>query len=226
MAPPLQKLRGFRHGIPGGFVIGRLGSGRGHPQLLPISPDGGIRINPGNPSGGTTGGNGSSAGALLAALDTISSTHGAILFRAATAWDDLPPGTAKYFLRTAGTGADPAWISSAYDIALFLTGTPAISSLLWQFVAARAFTLADDFSGSRAYFNTAPSGGSVVLDVKRNGGSIGSITFGSGSNTATFSTTGSGVESFSAGDRLSVHSPSDMRSSSDLSVTFNGVRND
>ena len=46
---------------------------------------------------------------VQAILDVISSTQGAILFRGATDWQALAPGTAGQFLQTAGAGADPAW---------------------------------------------------------------------------------------------------------------------
>jgi len=42
-------------------------------------------------------------------LDQIDDTHGAILFRGASAWEVLAPGTAGYFLKTNGPGADPEW---------------------------------------------------------------------------------------------------------------------
>jgi len=58
-------------------------------------------------------------------LDTdISTTRGAFIFRGATAWGQIPPGTAGDFLRTSGTGADPAWVPiSVSDIdGITLTG--------------------------------------------------------------------------------------------------------
>lgn len=42
-------------------------------------------------------------------LDSISSTHGTVLFRGAAAWQALAPGTPGHFLKTNGAGADPAW---------------------------------------------------------------------------------------------------------------------
>ena len=48
---------------------------------------------------------------LSAALDTISSTRGTVLYRGASGWAALPPGTAGQFLKTNGAGADPAWAS-------------------------------------------------------------------------------------------------------------------
>lgn len=46
-----------------------------------------------------------------AILDVISSTQGAILYRGATEWEALAPGTAGQILQTGGAGADPSWIT-------------------------------------------------------------------------------------------------------------------
>lgn len=42
-------------------------------------------------------------------LDQITTTQGSILYRGATAWAALAPGTAGQYLQTAGAGADPLW---------------------------------------------------------------------------------------------------------------------
>lgn len=44
-----------------------------------------------------------------AVLDGISSTRGTILYRGASGWAALSPGTSGNFLKTNGAGADPAW---------------------------------------------------------------------------------------------------------------------
>lgn len=45
-------------------------------------------------------------------LDWIGSTRGQILFRGASGWSVLSPGTAGYLLSTGGAGADPSWVVS------------------------------------------------------------------------------------------------------------------
>lgn len=50
---------------------------------------------------------------LSAVLDGISSTRGTILYRNATIWVALPPGTAGYVLQTGGAGADPSWVAQS-----------------------------------------------------------------------------------------------------------------
>ena len=49
-------------------------------------------------------------GTLTALLDTLfSSSRGSILYRGASAWLALAPGTAGHRLQTNGAGADPSW---------------------------------------------------------------------------------------------------------------------
>lgn len=45
-------------------------------------------------------------------LDWIGSTRGQILFRGASGWSVLSPGTAGQVLSTGGAGADPSWVAS------------------------------------------------------------------------------------------------------------------
>lgn len=45
-------------------------------------------------------------------LDGISNTQGSILYRGASAWTALSPGTAGQVLSTGGAGANPSWVSS------------------------------------------------------------------------------------------------------------------
>lgn len=47
-----------------------------------------------------------------AILDAISTTHGAVLFRGASDWQALAPGSAGQVLGTNGPGADPAWVAN------------------------------------------------------------------------------------------------------------------
>lgn len=42
-------------------------------------------------------------------LDLISNVQGSIIYRGATEWVALPPGTAGQVLSTGGTGANPSW---------------------------------------------------------------------------------------------------------------------
>lgn len=89
---------------------------------------------------GLTGGGDLSADRTLtvdeqAVLDAIATTQGAVLYRGATDWAALAPGTAGQVLQTGGTGANPSWATASGgggDRTLLATLTPAsgvISSL-------------------------------------------------------------------------------------------------
>jgi hypothetical protein len=51
--------------------------------------------------------------ALSAILDGISSTRGSVLYRGASGWAALAPGTAGQVLQTGGPGADPSWVAQS-----------------------------------------------------------------------------------------------------------------
>jgi hypothetical protein len=57
------------------------------------------------------GNGGTGATSLSAALDSFSSSQGSVLYRNATQWVALSPGTAGQFLTTQGAGANPNWSS-------------------------------------------------------------------------------------------------------------------
>jgi hypothetical protein len=109
-----------------------------------------------------------------------------------------------------------------HDIHHFFAGTPTVSVTAFAVVAGTDFTLPTSLTDSAAYAEIAPSGGSVVFDVQKNGVSIGSVTFASGSNTATF--TFAADVSFANGDVLSIVSPSNLRSMANISFTFSALK--
>ena len=68
-------------------------------------------------------------------LDEITTTQGSILYRGASAWSALGPGTSGQFLQTGGTGANPSWAtptggSSAWTL-VDQTGAAASGSSTW-----------------------------------------------------------------------------------------------
>ena len=46
-------------------------------------------------------------------LDLIGSTRGSLLYRGASQWSALTPGTAGFFLQSQGAGADPIWAAAS-----------------------------------------------------------------------------------------------------------------
>ena len=127
-------------------------------------------------------------------------------------------GTANMLWRMGGNGFE--------EISHFEIGTPAINTTIYQKVITRACALDDEFVGSEAFAGTAPSGGSVVFNVQKNGSTIGTITFASAATTATFATTGSVVETLAVGDRISIDTPGDLRTMADISFNLQAQRAD
>lgn len=117
-----------------------------------------------------------------------------------------------------------AWVSSlsgVRPIGFFFTSTPTASEILVLYTAVEAITIADDFAGSQGDVGTNPTT-SFVLDVQKNGTSIGSVTI-STAGAFTFATTG-GAVSLAAGDQLKVVAPAVAdATAADVSITFKGV---
>lgn len=63
----------------------------------------------------TSGGSAAPIATTLSDLidSAISSTRGSILYRGASGWTNLAPGTSGQFFKTNGAGADPAWASGS-----------------------------------------------------------------------------------------------------------------
>lgn len=119
-------------------------------------------------------------------------------------------------------GSNDATVTAPYDLSVFLPGQYGDGELLVQIVFDRNVDYPADFSGSQTFALTAANG-ETVLDVQKNGSSIGSITFAAAGQTATFSL--SGGASFAAGDRLSIinENPADANLA-DVSITLKGTR--
>ena len=106
-----------------------------------------------------------------------------------------------------------SWVNedSPYDVGMFIPGTQGSGrALMAQVVLTRAVSFADDFVGAPPYAGVSATA-ATLLDVHKNGSSIGTITFGSGASAGTFATTGGGAETFAAGDRCQSASKLDPR---------------
>lgn len=108
-----------------------------------------------------------------------------------------------------------------YDITGGTIGKPKNSTLVMNFVAVRAFTLPIDFVGSLAQagiVGTAPS----TFDIIKNGGSIGSLFFNTGSGTGVF--TVALTQNIVAGDYLTVVAPATVDTTlADIRFTLKGT---
>jgi len=79
------------------------------------------------------------------------------------------------------------------------------STVLLKIVFARTVSFPSAFAGSQAHAGTLATG-TAVLTVKKNGTSVGAITFSAGNAVGAFSTSG-GAVSFAAGDYLEIVAP-------------------
>ncbi|RQP08924.1 MAG: hypothetical protein EAS51_13270 [Microbacteriaceae bacterium] len=107
-------------------------------------------------------------------------------------------------------------VSLPYDSKVLALGAVAASSVVDLDVAPRAYRLAENAAGSQFYADTAPSA-STAFDVQKNGVSIGTLTFGSGSNTGAF--VGAQVD-FAPGDVRKIIAPSASNGIADLAFTL------
>jgi len=114
-----------------------------------------------------------------------------------------------------GTGGGP------YRVATFFAGDGVDENKELTHVFAEAVDFLDDFGGSQAYAAVVAATGSVVIDIEKNGSSIGSLTFAVSTATGTFATTG-GAISFAAGDRLTFVCPAAFDSLAGIAVTILG----
>ncbi len=73
----------------------------------------------------TTGGTAAPAGVTLSALidDAIGSTHGDILYRGASTWSALAPGSSGNVLTSGGSAANPSWSSAGSGTVTSVTFT-------------------------------------------------------------------------------------------------------
>ena len=141
-------------------------------------------------------------------LDFIgSAAQGDILYRGASAWARLGAGTSGQILKTQGAGANPAWTSWTFDIALS-QASPANSTIYLSAKASVGFTI-DQIRGLRT------ASGTLTLAIQINGTNVTSLSGLSVTSTAQ-DVTATGANTVAAGDTVtavitSVSSPADLR---------------
>lgn len=121
-----------------------------------------------------------------------------------------------FFGGSGGGAADPA-----YDIHTFFPDTPGASQLINKIVFDRAVGFASAWAGSEAHCRVAPSA-DYVIDIQKNGVSVGSCTIASGSQVAIFSGAGA---TFAVDDRLQLVGPNPSNSAiKDISIMLKGEK--
>ena len=160
-------------------------------------------------------GNGSNIAAgvtLSAAIDAaIGSTQGNVLYRGASTWAVLAPGTNGYFLETQGASANPTWApasggtgcntgGSATDL-LTADGAGGCTTVTVSTLVNGALSLGSSGTAGSVKMGNATSGTVTVAPVA---GALGSVTASLPANTGTISETNyaetiSGAKSFNNG---------------------------
>jgi hypothetical protein len=108
-----------------------------------------------------------------------------------------------------------------YNVSGFFVTTPTASEVLLNHIFSETVYFPDNFAGSVAHIATNPTA-SFVLDVQKNGSSIGTLTVSTG-GAMTFATTGSGEETFNSGDRLRILAPGTPdATAANMTWTFKG----
>ncbi len=152
-----------------------------------------------------------------------------------TAYTYTPQGTGFPCLNSAGTyggltvnasgqvtAISPSAGTNPYDIAGYLPGQPSAGQVLFRVEMVRPVTLPAGLTGSRAVCQVAPTS-SVTLTLKQNGIAIGTITFGAGSTTGSFSFANQVV--LAAGDVLELDAPTPADATfAGASYTIAGIR--
>ena len=108
-----------------------------------------------------------------------------------------------------------------YDIMQYYPGLLAVNAKLGSVTIPRTVEFLTDMVGSyaKSYISATAS---TVLDVKKNGGSIGSITFAAAASIGTFSITNT---TFSAGDILLIEAPGTQDATlADVYITLVGYK--
>lgn len=106
-----------------------------------------------------------------------------------------------------------------YDIYVFIQGLPGSNEECVRLVSSREFSVPVSGTGSSAICRVAPSGGSLVLSLQKNGVQFGTITFADSSTAGTFSVPGE--TTFQNGDLLTIKAPSSVNIAvRDISVTL------
>jgi hypothetical protein len=141
----------------------------------------------------------------------------------------LPAGTAAFFA-TDGTTNGLSQLTSAqeigapaspYDLAVFVAGKPEDGELVLRFVAVRDFTLPQNLTGSQGKAAVA-STGNVSFEIKKNGASVGSVTFDA---SATGSYTFASAVGFAPGDVLEIVAPATQDATlADIAIGLKGTR--
>lgn len=125
-------------------------------------------------------------------------------------------------------GGVSKWVAvdNPSDAEFFIIGKPGAGAKVYRRSFNRSALFFSDFTGSHVSADTAATGSSVFT-VKRNGTTVGTLTFAASGTTATFSTnvgSGSVPLTFNAGDVMEITAPGSQDATlADISFALKGV---
>jgi hypothetical protein len=118
---------------------------------------------------------------------------------------------------------DVGGTSEPNDLHVFIPGVLSSSQLMFRMKVTRAFTLPANLSGGYGTAGTA-STGTKVVDIKKNGSSVATITY-TASATGTLATSGGTAQSFAVGDVLTIVGPASADATlADVTIDLFGSR--
>lgn len=110
----------------------------------------------------------------------------------------------------------------SYDYTIGASGAVGSNQVYLGPMAVRDHYFPDDFAGSLARLETAPSS-QIVFDIQINDSSVGSITFAASSQSGAFTSSGSGNVEVSTGDYMDIVAPATTNGANGLRTTFKGT---
>lgn len=90
-------------------------------------------------------------------LDLLAATRGQVLYRGASGWAGLAPGTAGQILQTGGAGADPSWAAPS-------SGAPGGSNTQPQYNAAGSFAGMSGWAWDNTNRSLTVTGGTITAN--------------------------------------------------------------
>jgi hypothetical protein len=161
---------------------------------------------------------------IFISLDAAS-TKAVSVVRGSASFTILPGMTLYAYTDGATNGLLRLGEFGPYYAAPWIRGTPGAGELLYRFRVREASTLLPDLLGWSAQADVAATA-SAVFDVRKNGVSVGSMTFAAAGTVATLATSGGTAQSFAANDFLDIVAPSPADATlADVTINLLIVRN-
>jgi len=111
---------------------------------------------------------------------------------------------------------------TSYDVSAFIAGTPSGLDVVFQFVAVRNVTFADDFTGSLGISRVVTTATREYV-IQKNGGQVGTLTFTNAGGVDGVFVTSGGSTTLIPGDIISILAPAAADATlEDVAVTFKG----